>query len=298
MPTRSIILIALAVLLAGATALIARGLLSEPPAEQQVVQTKAEIATRVLVAAKPLAIGKLIIRDDFLWQSWPDEKVHPSYLMEGVFNADQLVGHVVRSHILSGEPVTRASLVAPGAQGFLAAALTPGMRAVTVPVNQVSGIAGFLFPGDRVDLILNHEVTGSDGEQRKASETVIKNLRILAVDTRTGISNGPDGAGPQPQLGKTVTLEVTPKLAEKISLVEQIGSLTLALRSLAADEGGKPLSEDGAIAPPDGENGSWTWDAEVSRLLPPVDPLSARTRVNVNRGSERTVVEFPKEPGK
>lgn len=298
MPMRSVILIGLAVLLAGATALIARSFLSEPAAPQQVVQTAAPKSLRVLVAARPLPLGMLLTAKDFAWQSWPDDRVHDSYLVEGKVNPEDFVGHVVRLPLLAGEPVTPAALVAPGAQGFLAAALTPGMRAVTVSVNQTSGVAGFLLPGDRVDLILNHSITTPAGDTRRVSETVVKNLRILAVDTRTNSLPAADGSAPQPQLGKTVTLEATPKIAEKISLAGEIGNLTLALRSLAAESEPDGTADPTIVAPPDGENSTYTWDAEVSRILPAIDPASDKVIVNIKRGSESFMADFPKEKGK
>src|SRR3546814_7727853 len=110
--------------------------------------------------------------------------------------------------------------------GFLAAALGPGMRAVTVSGSTTSGVAGFVFPGDRVDLVLTQEVTG-DGDSLKVSETVLRNVRVLAADQRM---NRVDEEGkPVVQSASTVTLEVTPKIAEKIAVAQTIGQLSLSL---------------------------------------------------------------------
>ncbi|GEQ99921.1 hypothetical protein JCM17845_05450 [Iodidimonas gelatinilytica] len=293
MPMRSIILVIVAIVLAGATALLARSLLSSNGTDQQTAIEKPAESTKVLVAATQLGIGKIIAREDFQWQSWPDERLHDSYLVNGLVNAEEFVGHVVRTAVRAGEPITRAQLVAPGAQGFLAAALTPGMRAVTVPINNISGVAGFIFPGDRVDLIMNHEITDSEGNNRTASETVMENLRILAIDTRTNNAPSEDGTAPSPQVGSTATLEVTPKIAEKITVVTSIGSLTLSLRSLAGD------SEDGTLASfaPNDAVKSHTWDADVSHLLPTVDPNKDKNMVHLSRGEEISVLAFPKESG-
>ena len=102
----------------------------------------------------------------------------------------KLLGTVVRNPITAGQPVTRGALVGPNDRGFLAAALGPGMRAVTVPVSATSGVAGFVFPGDRVDMVLTQEVAGGgDGPPLKVSETIVRNLRVLATDQRIDSKN-------------------------------------------------------------------------------------------------------------
>ncbi|RMD88734.1 MAG: Flp pilus assembly protein CpaB [Alphaproteobacteria bacterium] len=282
MPLRSILLIGLAVIMAGATAMLARSLLSETTNAPAAPVTVAEKpATRVLVATRTLAVGELLARDDIDWLSWPDDRVGDSFYVEGRANPDSLVGHVVRYAVPEGMPVTTENLVAPGERGFLAAALNPGMRAVTVPVNAVSGVSGFVFPGDRVDLIVNHQVEDASRKKRLASETVVRNLRVLAVDTRTTPGNGGDGE-PSPQVSKTVTLEATPKIAEKIALAQSLGTLSLALRSL--ETGAEPA---GAVTA--------TWDADVSAVLPPVDKPGAKATVTLSRGKDVSVLELPKD---
>ena len=103
---------------------------------------------------------------------------------EGGADPQSLIGTVVRSEITAGQPLTQGSIVRPGERGFLAAALGPGMRAVTVAVSATSGVAGFVFPGDRVDLVLTQEVEGGgDGAPLRASETITQHP-VLAVDQR------------------------------------------------------------------------------------------------------------------
>jgi pilus assembly protein CpaB len=132
----------------------------------------------------------------------------------------------------AGQPVTRGALVGPQDRGFLAAALGPGMRAVTVPVNSSTGVAGFVFPGDHVDLVLTQQVQGGgDGPPLKVSETIVRNIRVLATDQRFTDKDA-DGK----QVIKTftnVTLEVTPRIAEKIAVAQSVGALSLSLRSIA-----------------------------------------------------------------
>src|SRR5690606_20680099 len=127
-------------------------------------------------------------------------------------------------------------LVSPGDRGFLAAALGPGMRAVTVPVSATTGVGGFVFPGDRVDMMLTQSVDSNDeGPALNAAETIIRNLRVLATDQSTETSTGPDGKT-EVRVVRTVTLEVTPRIAEKISVAQTIGTLSLSLRSIADNQ--------------------------------------------------------------
>jgi pilus assembly protein CpaB len=144
----------------------------------------------------------------------------------------KLLGTVVRNAITAGQPVTQGSLVGPNDRGFLAAALGPGMRAVTVPVTTTSGVAGFVFPGDRVDLVLTQEVTGGgEGPALKVSETIVRNLRVLATDQR--IDSKDEEGKTVVKTFSMVTVEATPRLAEKIAVSQSLGTLSLALRSIA-----------------------------------------------------------------
>ena len=141
---------------------------------------------------------------------------------------------LVRHPITAGEPVTRGGLVAPGDRGFLAAALAPGMRAITVPVSAKTGVGGFVFPGDRVDMLLTHTVAG-EGTALKTTETILRNLRVLATDQSTESTTTPDGKTVV-RAFRTITLEVTPRIAEKISVAQTIGTLSLVLRSIADNQ--------------------------------------------------------------
>lgn len=147
---------------------------------------------------------------------------------------NKLLGTVVRYPITAGQPVTQGALVAPGDRGFLAAALGPGMRAITIPVSAKTGVGGFVFPGDHVDLMLTQTVRGDDGDSLKATETFLRNLRVLATDQSTETQTE-DGKTVVTEF-RTVTLEVTPRIAEKISVAQTIGTLSLSLRSLADNQ--------------------------------------------------------------
>jgi pilus assembly protein CpaB len=191
---------------------------------------------KVLVAKRALPVGTIITADSIGYQLWPNEMVQDAYFIDGEADMSKLLGTVVRNPITAGEPVTQGSLVSPGDRGFLAAALGPGMRAITVPVSEKTGVGGFIFPGDRVDLMLTQAVAGSDGgAELKTTETILRNLRVLATDKSTESTTGEDGKTVVNDFS-TVTLEVTPRIAEKISVAQTIGTLSLSLRSIADNQ--------------------------------------------------------------
>ena len=161
--------------------------------------------------------------------------VQDAYFIDGEADVSKLLGTVVRFPVTAGEPITQGSLVKPGDRGFLAAALGPGMRAVTVPVSAKTGVAGFVFPGDHIDLVLTQTIKAEEGEPLRASETIIRNLRVLATDQSTE-SETVEGKTVVREF-KTVTLEVTPKIAEKIAVAQTIGTLSLSLRAISDNQG-------------------------------------------------------------
>jgi pilus assembly protein CpaB len=189
---------------------------------------------KVLVAKRGLPVGTIITADSVGYQLWPKELVQDAYFIDGEADMNKLLGTVVRHPITAGEPVTQGALVSPGDRGFLAAALGPGMRAVTVPVSEKTGVGGFVFPGDHVDLMLTQTISG-EGGSLNATETILKNLRVLATDQSTETTTDEDGKTVVKAF-RTVTLEATPKIAEKIEVAQTIGTLSLSLRSIADNQ--------------------------------------------------------------
>jgi pilus assembly protein CpaB len=187
----------------------------------------------VLVATRALPVGTILDATAIKFQPWPKELVDGAYYLKASTDLKSLQGTVVRNAITAGQPVTQGALVKPGDRGFLAAALGPGMRAVTFPVSAKTAVAGFVFPGDRVDLVLTQDVTGGgDGPPLKVSETVIRNLRVLATDQRTDNATDENGNAIVKTFS-TVTVEATPKIAEEVAVAQTVGELSLSLRSLA-----------------------------------------------------------------
>lgn len=231
MDRKKLVLLVSALIVAIGTAFVARSLFAGAAAPEAVA-APAVVPTgpKVLVAQRALTPGTIITPDALSFQPWPAEMVKDAYFIEGEADMQKLVGTVVRFAVTAGEPVTQGALVAPQDRGFLAAALTPGMRAITVPVSSQSGVAGFIFPGDRVDMMLTQSVGGEAGSLQVA-ETVLRNLRVLATDQATEQVVVEGKA--QPRVSGTVTLEVTPRIAEKVTVAQTLGTISFSLRPLA-----------------------------------------------------------------
>ncbi|WP_211104979.1 Flp pilus assembly protein CpaB, partial [Azospirillum formosense] len=192
----------------------------------------------VLVAARPISTGMLLRAEDLRWEAWPPGRLVDGYMVRGRVAESAYSGAVTRRSFAAGEPIMAGHIVAPGERGFLAAVLSPGSRAVSVAVDAVSATGGLIWPGDRVDLILTQNFesqAGRDLRSRAVGETVLQNLRVIAIDQQLGeagmVKNGPDGRVP-----RTVTLEVTARQSETVTVAATMGKLSLALRSLLADE--------------------------------------------------------------
>jgi pilus assembly protein CpaB len=236
MDVKKVALLVGALVIAAVTAIMAKNMFAGAGAEQAQA-APIPVGPKVLVARKALPVGTIIDAESLSYQPWPKELVQSAYYTEGAADGDiqKLLGTVVRHQVTAGQPLTRGSLVGPKDRGFLAAALGPGMRAITVPVNAAAGVAGFVFPGDRVDMVLTQDVEGGgDGPPLKVSETIVRNVRVLATDQRTD-STGEDGKT-EVKTFSNVTLEVTPRIAEKVAVAQSMGTLSLSLRAIADNQ--------------------------------------------------------------
>jgi pilus assembly protein CpaB len=254
MDVKKIVLLVGALLIAAVTAVMAKNMFSGASAPAASATPVVPAGPEVLVATRSLTVGTIIDAEALRYQKWPEGLVQPAYFIKGKpgTNPSELIGTVVRNEITAGQPLTQGALIKPGDRGFLAAALGPGMRAVTVAVSATSGVAGFIFPGDRVDIVLTQTVTGGgEGQPLRASETIVRNARVLATDQRMDVK-GEDGK-PVVQDVSTVTLEATPKIAEKIAVAQAIGQLSLSLRSLADNNAELERAiASGAVTVPEG----------------------------------------------
>src|SRR3954453_11113604 len=234
MDVKKLALLVGALVIAVVTAVMAKNMFTGAGAQQAVAAPTVPTGPKVLVAKKALPVGTIIDATSLGYQPWPKELMQSAYYTEGQPDADtqKLLGTVVRYQVTAGQPLTRGALVGPKDRGFLAAALGPGMRAVTVPVNTTTGVAGFVFPGDHVDVVLTQQVQGGgDGPALKVSETIIRNVRVLATDQR--ITDKDKDGKTEVKTFSNVTFEVTPRIAEKLAVAQSLGTLSLSLRSIA-----------------------------------------------------------------
>src|SRR6516165_641475 len=258
MRARTLILFFVALTLAGGTALLVRSYLAQKTdAEAEALARPAAPQKFVLVAKGAITRGQILKPQDLSWQVWPEGGIDKNYIQVGTRTAESFAGWVARDPFAAGEPISDAKIVSPGSRGFLAAVLRPGMRAISVPVSVTSGISGFVFPGDQVDILITHR-TGHGESQHEAAETVLQDVRVIGIDQKLDSKNG------EALVAHTATFEVTPKQSEMIAVATEIGKLSLTLRSLAsASSENMP-----ADAPADDGKTTYTMDSEVSQLLP------------------------------
>lgn len=294
MDKKKLILLLGALTVAIGTALAARSLLTGNTTPQAEAAVQVPQGPKVLVAQRALPVGTIITADSISFQAWPKEMVQDAYFIDGEADMNKLLGTVVRYPITAGQPVTQGALVSPGDRGFLAAALGPGMRAVTIPVSQKTGVGGFVFPGDHVDLVLTQSVRG-DGNQDslKTAETILRNVRVLATDqsTETEIVDGKTVV----RDFRSVTVEVTPKIAEKVAVAQTIGTISLSLRSLADNQ--TELDQaiaSGTVKVPAGASREQEEKLIGQAMNRPIDGgITYVTGGDVSRFQRRTVPEAP-----
>lgn len=197
--------------------------------------------TDVLMARINIPVGSIIDSSMLNKQPWPENLVMDNFVL-GDKGAEDIIGKVARSAIAANEPFLKSKLANPNDPGFLAAGLPAGMRAVTVATDMVAGLAGFIFPGDRVDILFTHEDISNSGHSSgkpDTTEVLGSNIRVLAVNLREG-----DPTKPAPVAPNSITLEVTDELAQLVRLAEKNGTLAFSLRSIYDDNANSPNPSD------------------------------------------------------
>jgi pilus assembly protein CpaB len=262
-PVRVFILV-IAAVAAIALAFVLRGAVGGKPAAPAAVAaapapTVATPTVQILTARRDLPIGTRIAASDMTWTAWPAGALNPAFITDGAAPAapatgaqavaqkagqtatgmmgqgpaQALEGSIVREPIISGEPIIKRKLVRGGESGYMAVVLSPGMRAMSVSITTDTAAGGFILPGDRVDVLQSRPVEGGKGY---SSETVLQNVRVLAVDQVTEAAKDSKS-----QVGAVATLEVPQADSELMARAQAEGKsgggLVLALRSYA-DIGG------------------------------------------------------------
>lgn len=229
---------------------------TRPPAAAAEVPAGPPQKVMVLTAAHAIHAGTLLRPEDLVGKEMPRSEAGPDATLDTPEIRRELSGAMVRRGFGAGEPVHPADVMHPGDHGFLAAVLLPGMRALTVGVDAITGTAGLIWPGDRVDLILTQVLPDSSGPpgRRVAAETVLTDVRVIAIDQQL-VQGAAPGSTDQP--ARTVTLEVNRQQAERVSVATRLGRLSLAVRSADIAHG----------TPSAGTPSGTVWASDVSAAL-------------------------------
>jgi pilus assembly protein CpaB len=232
-----------------AALLMAGGSNAPPPAPAPVAQIE---TTDILVAKNDLGIGQTVGPQDITWQQWPAASAGSMFIKKSdrPDAATELVGAIARTPFAAGEPLRENRLIKGKGSGYMAAILPSGMRAISTEISAETGAGGFILPNDRVDVILSRRDRDAErisGVEAHVSETILGDVRVLAIDQTVEEKNGQ-----RVVVGKTATLELTQRQAERLALSRQLGTLTLALRSIADADPSKAPVDNAANDSPSG----------------------------------------------
>jgi pilus assembly protein CpaB len=293
------VMLALGIVGAGAVAWVVLAPASTAPVADAPAPVSKSV---VLVAAHPLRAGSLIKPEDLTAQEMVTTELPMGVSNDTPQSRGSLTGSMIRRSLGEGQPIIPADVVRPGDHGFLAAVLGPNMRAITVAVDAVSGTAGLIWPGDRVDLILTQALDNPalTAGRRVAAETVLSDARVIAIDQQIVQGQAPEGTAPPAT--RTATLEVTAAAAERVLVAARLGKLALSVLSADrsgetavtglntapgpfAGEAGKPspVKSTAAIAPGK-QTAGVTWASDVSPALGSGETRDAPVMVHIFQG--------------
>ena len=187
----------------------------------------------ILVAAQPIQGGSLLTSDDLQQKEIPIGEVAKEYNLDSVEGRRALMGAMVKRNLGPGEAIRSDDLMRPTDHGFMAAVLSPGMRAVTINVDAASGSSGLIWPGDRVDLILTqmNSDPGASVGRRISAHTVLSNVRVVAVDSQLVSAPNRNAPGMLDGQNRTVTLEVDEDQAQRVAVGMRLGRLSVSVRA-------------------------------------------------------------------
>jgi pilus assembly protein CpaB len=189
------------------------------------------------VAAHPLPRGTLARDEDFTVRSVPSSEGAPAgAILDTVDAKIGLRGSLVRNFLDTGSPVTSNDILRPRERGFLASVLAPDSRAISINVDAASGVSGLIWPGDYVDVVMTQESTAvsdkknPDQQHGTLSETVVQNVRIVAIDQEI-VQGGSASNATAGKVAHTVSLQLAPEQVKKVTVAAELGKLSLAVRS-------------------------------------------------------------------
>jgi pilus assembly protein CpaB len=229
MNTARIVVLIFALSAGGVAAYLASGSDNKSPPVAPVAQLQ---TVDVLVAKSDIGLGHTVTAEDMQWQTWPASTASNTFIRrsERPDATTQIAGSIARSPFIAGEPIREPKLVKGNGSGFMAAILPAGMRAISTEISPETGAGGFILPNDRVDVILSRREKNAarpSAPDVVVSEVILPNVRVLAIDQAPKEKDGQNTV-----VGKTVTLELRPEQAETLARSRQVGTLSLALRSI------------------------------------------------------------------
>ena len=235
------------------------------PAPKPVAQAVKQVDTnteKVLVATRDLQIGTTLAASDIAWRDWPKDSVSGQFVTGGSqASQSAVVGAIARAGFYAGEPISEAKLIHTD-RGFMSAILPEGKRAVAIRIAADTSAGGFILPNDHVDVIMTRKVEANGanaGTSQYQTETILNNVRVLAIDQTIDKSTKKDGSGGDTVIGQTATLELTPEQAKILTVAQQMSDrLTLALRSVADSSPSAPGTGKDAVNLIGGSNADGT----------------------------------------
>ncbi|MDU6673506.1 MAG: Flp pilus assembly protein CpaB, partial [Bradyrhizobium sp.] len=235
-----------------------------------VVERSVESRPAVLVAARTIALGTLLRKEDIAWKDVMPGEVRPGYLMRGQVSEAEFLGAISRRNFAQDEPLIASEFVKPGDRQFLAAVLKPGSRAISIFVDAAQSAAGMALPGDRVDVILTQSFgeQATDPGRKTVSETMLRDVRVIAIDqSLTPSTNVAAAISTEARIPKTVTLELLERQAEALMVAAQLGKFQLAVL---------PLERVAVEHPEEQTEAGPVWASDVSPALREVGPPALR----------------------
>lgn len=239
-----IVILGLAIGSAVLAGLLAKGFIGQKP-DKEIAEIRKVKTVDVLTASKDILMGERFVDGSTAWKPWPVENVTDAMITrdEKPDAKEAYLSARARLAVYEGETILEKKLVLPGETGFMSAILPKGMRAISVAISEHSSAGGFILPNDRVDVILTKKVDNPQSSDKIiTSETVLSNVRVLAINQT--YRQDKEGDTVTVAEGKTATLELDPRQSEIISMIESVGELSLALRSIAENDG-KSMEKEG-----------------------------------------------------
>ena len=289
----AILMLVLSLCLGALAVYIARDWVQEQVTQASKVETKNVNLTTVVVAKRPLHFGDQIGGSVVEEVAWPAENVPPGSFR----NLDELMGsgerRVVLKSIQLNEPILKTKISGFGGRATLSTIIDKQLRAITIRVNDVNGVAGFVLPGDHVDILLTRKPRGA---KEQITDVLMQNVKVLGIDQDAAEDKD------QPKVVRAVTMEVSTEQSQKLTLAQMVGQLALALRSSTNNDPTlhrrireRDLVDDSLVKDRAVSAEVVKPVAKPAKKVVRVRPRNTRTSVKVYRGVKPQVHEVTRE---